>query len=160
MCDVTDTSNRKGMKVYRAPEFLYSHMIWVPQRDGSKNLKTYFVYMSWNSILHPSQGLRCYIFFKNSKSLSTTGQTLWHLYILSPVIVEILLNEWIYFLALFWKSFLSILPGSWMHQDWVYLSSEQGVSNELDFKIVILASFEPNLNFIWQFLWEIWHFLT
>jgi|LakMenEpi03Aug12_release.lakeMendotaPanAssembly.Ray.scaffolds.fasta_scaffold1127774_1 hypothetical protein len=46
MCDVTDTSNRKGMKVYRAPEFLYSHMIWVPQRDGSKNLKTYFVYMS------------------------------------------------------------------------------------------------------------------
>jgi hypothetical protein len=31
--------------------------------------------------------------------------------------VEILLNEWIYFLALFWKSFLSILPGSWMHQD-------------------------------------------
>jgi hypothetical protein len=29
MCDVTDTSNRKGMKVYRAPEFLYSHMIWV-----------------------------------------------------------------------------------------------------------------------------------
>jgi hypothetical protein len=38
MCDVTDTSNRKGMKVYRAPEFLYSHMIWVPQRGGSKNL--------------------------------------------------------------------------------------------------------------------------
>ena len=31
--------------------------------------------------------------------------------------VEILLSEWIYFLALFWKSFLSILPGSWMHQD-------------------------------------------
>ena len=51
-----------------------------------------------------------------------------------------------------WKSFLSILPGSWMHQDWVYLSSEQWVFNELDFKIVILASFEPNLNFIWQFL--------
>jgi hypothetical protein len=25
---------------------------------------------------------------------------------------------------------------------------------------VIIASFEPNLNFIWQFLWEIWHFLT
>jgi hypothetical protein len=43
---------------------------------------------------------------------------------------------------------------------WVYLSSEQGVFNKLDFKIVILASFEPNLNFIWQFLWEIWHFLT
>jgi hypothetical protein len=35
-----------------------------------------------------------------------------------------------------------------MHQDWVNLSSEQGVFNELDFKIVILASFEPNLNFI------------
>ena len=35
-----------------------------------------------------------------------------------------------------------------MHQDWVYLSSEQGAFNELDFKIVILASFEPNLNFI------------
>ncbi len=46
MCDVTDTSNRKGMKVYRALEFLNSHKIWVPQRDGSKNLKTYFVYMS------------------------------------------------------------------------------------------------------------------
>jgi hypothetical protein len=40
MCDVTETSNRKGMKVYRAPELLYSHMIWVPERDGSKNLKT------------------------------------------------------------------------------------------------------------------------
>ena len=35
-----------------------------------------------------------------------------------------------------------------MHQDWVYLSSEQWVFNELDFKIVILASFEPNLDFI------------
>jgi hypothetical protein len=27
-CDVTDTSNRKGIKVYRVLEFLYSHMIW------------------------------------------------------------------------------------------------------------------------------------
>jgi hypothetical protein len=26
MCDITDISNRKGMKVYRAPEFLYSHL--------------------------------------------------------------------------------------------------------------------------------------
>ncbi len=45
-----------------------------------------------------------------------------------------------------------------MHQDWVYLSSEQGVFNELDFIIVIIASFEPNLNFIWLIFWEIWHF--
>ena len=26
-----------------------------------------------------------------------------------------------------------------MHQDWVYLSSEQGVFNKLDFNIVIIA---------------------
>ncbi len=56
------------MKVYRAPEFLYSHMIWVPQRDGSKNLKTYFVNMSWNSILHPSLGLIFYFPFKTQNS--------------------------------------------------------------------------------------------
>jgi hypothetical protein len=35
-----------------------------------------------------------------------------------------------------------------MYQDWVYLSSEQEVFNELDFNFVIIASFEPNLNFI------------
>jgi hypothetical protein len=35
-----------------------------------------------------------------------------------------------------------------MHQDWVYQSSEQGVFNELDFNFVIIASSEPNLNFI------------
>ncbi len=44
--------------------------------------------------------------------------------------------------------FFTYLPGSRKRQDWVYLSSEQGVSNELDFNIVIIASFEPNLNFI------------
>ena len=33
-----------------------------------------------------------------------------------------------------------------MHQDWVYLSSEQGVFNELDFNFVIIAFFEPNLD--------------
>jgi hypothetical protein len=33
---------------------------------------------------------------------------------------------------------------------WVYLSSEQGVFNELDFNFVIIASFEPNLNFIFN----------
>jgi hypothetical protein len=38
-------------------------------------------------------------------------------------------------------------PGSGKRQDWVYLSSEQGVFNELDFEIVIIASFESNLNF-------------
>ncbi len=59
-----------------------------------------------------------------------------------------------------WKSFLPICQDPECTKIWVYLSSEQGVFNELDFKIVILASFEPNLNFIWQFLWEIWHFLT
>jgi hypothetical protein len=79
---------------------------------------------------------------------------------LTPPVEIIVFFEWNYFLALFRTSFLSILPGSWMHQDWVSLSSEQGVSNELDFKIVIIASFEPNLNFIWLIFWEIWHFLT
>jgi hypothetical protein len=39
--------------------------------------------------------------------------------------------------------FLPILPGSGKRQDWVYLSSEHGVFNELDFNIVIIASFEP-----------------
>ncbi len=58
------------------------------------------------------------------------------------------------------KIFFTFLPGSRKRQDWVYLSSEQGVSNELDFNIVIIASFEPNLNFIWLIFWEIWHFLT
>ena len=75
--------------------------------------------------------------------------------------VEILhFNEWIYFLALFWKSFLPICQDPECTKIWFYLSSEQGVSNELDFNIVIIASFEPNLDFIWQFFWEIWHFLT
>ncbi len=45
--------------------------------------------------------------------------------------VEIIVSfEWNYFLALF-ENLFSYLPGSRMHQDWVYLSSEQGVSNEL-----------------------------
>jgi len=39
--------------------------------------------------------------------------------------------------------FFTYLPGSRKRQDWVCLSSEQGVSNELDFNIVIMASFEP-----------------
>ncbi len=39
--------------------------------------------------------------------------------------------------------FFTYLPGSGTRQDWVYLSSEQGVFNELDFNIVIMASFEP-----------------
>jgi hypothetical protein len=85
MCDVTDTSNCKGMKVYRAPEFLYSHTIWVPQRDGSKNLKTYFVNMSCNSILHPSQGLIFHFLFKTQNSWTLlerhSGTTL---YMFSP----------------------------------------------------------------------------
>jgi hypothetical protein len=44
--------------------------------------------------------------------------------------------------------FFTYLPGSGKRQDWVYLSSEQGVFNKLDFNIVIMASFKPNLNFI------------
>ncbi len=39
--------------------------------------------------------------------------------------------------------FFTYLPGSGKRQDWVYLSSEQGVFNKLDFNIVIMASFEP-----------------
>jgi hypothetical protein len=35
------------------------------------------------------------------------------------------------------------LPGSGKRQEWVYLSSEQGVFNELGFKIVIMPTFEP-----------------
>jgi hypothetical protein len=46
------------------------------------------------------------------------------------------------------KIFFTYLPGSRKRQDWVYLSSEQGVFNELGFTIVIMPSFEPNLNFI------------
>jgi hypothetical protein len=84
MCDVSDTSNRKGMKVYRAPEFLYSHMIWVPQRDGSKNLKTYFVNMSWNSILHPSLGLIFYFPFKTQNSWTLLERHSGTLYMFSP----------------------------------------------------------------------------
>jgi hypothetical protein len=38
--------------------------------------------------------------------------------------------------------FFTYLPGSGKRQDWVYLSSEQGVFNEMDFNIVIMASFE------------------
>jgi hypothetical protein len=39
--------------------------------------------------------------------------------------------------------FFIYLPGSGKCQDWVYLSSEQGVFNELGFKSVIMSSFEP-----------------
>jgi len=46
------------------------------------------------------------------------------------------------------KIFLPICQDPECTKIWVYLSSEQGVFNELDFTIVILASFEPNLNFI------------
>jgi hypothetical protein len=42
MCDVTDAFNRKGMKVYRAPEFLYSHMIWVSSERWLKKFKNLF----------------------------------------------------------------------------------------------------------------------
>jgi hypothetical protein len=45
--------------------------------------------------------------------------------------------------------FFTYLPGSGKRQDWAYLSSEQGVFDELGFKIVIMPSFEPNLNFIY-----------
>jgi hypothetical protein len=44
--------------------------------------------------------------------------------------------------------FFTYLPGSGKRQDWVYLSSEQGVFNELDFKIVIIASFESKFYLI------------
>jgi hypothetical protein len=54
----------------------------------------------------------------------------------------LLILEWIYFLALF-EHLFTYLPGSGKRQDWVYLSSEQGVFNELGFKIVIMPSFEP-----------------
>ncbi len=47
--------------------------------------------------------------------------------------------------------FLIYLPGSGKRQDLVYLSSEQGVFNELDFNIVIMAAFQPNLIFILLF---------
>ncbi len=56
------------------------------------------------------------------------------------------------------KIFFTYLPGSGKRQDWVYLSSEQGVFNELDLNIRIIASFEPNLNFTWLFYWKIWQF--
>ncbi len=57
----------------------------------------------------------------------------------------LLILEWCYFLALY-EHLFTYLPASGKRQDWVYLSSEQRVSNELDFNTVIIASFEPNLN--------------
>jgi hypothetical protein len=33
-------------------------------RNGSKNRKTSFLNVSWNSVLYPSQGLSFFIFFK------------------------------------------------------------------------------------------------
>jgi hypothetical protein len=59
-------------------------------------------------------------------------------------VLKLLLTlEWIYFLALLEDLFFTYLPGSGKREDCVYLSSEQGVSNELGFKTVIMTSFEP-----------------
>ena len=48
------------------------------------------------------------------------------------------------------KIFFNYLPGSRKRQDWVYLSSEQGVSNELDVKIVIILN-QTWILFDWSF---------
>jgi hypothetical protein len=45
--------------------------------------------------------------------------------------------------SVFEHLFFTYLPGSGKRQDWVYVSSEQGVFNELGLKIVIMPSFEP-----------------
>ena len=85
-CDIKDTSSRKEIIVYRVPEFLYSGISWVPQRDGSKNQTLYLVNVCWNSFCTHHRVWDAIFSLKKSKSLSTTGQTLWHLYMLSPVI--------------------------------------------------------------------------
>jgi hypothetical protein len=66
-CDVADTSNRKGIRVYRVLEFLYSHMIWVPQRGGSKNLKNLFCKYVLKFNLAPITGSDFLIFFLKLK---------------------------------------------------------------------------------------------
>ncbi len=40
---IKDTSSRKEVIVYRVPEFLYSRISWVPQRDNSKYRTLYLV---------------------------------------------------------------------------------------------------------------------
>jgi hypothetical protein len=67
MCDVTDTFNRKGMKVYRAPEFLYSHMIWVPSESWLKKVKNLFCKYVLKLKFAPIAGSDFLFSFKNSK---------------------------------------------------------------------------------------------
>jgi hypothetical protein len=43
-------------------------------QNGSKNQKTYFVNVSWNTIMHPSQGLSFIFSFKKSNSPQAKGQ--------------------------------------------------------------------------------------
>ncbi len=53
----------------------------------------------------------------------------------------LLFLEWDYFLALFLNIFFTYLTGSWMHQDWAYLSLWQWVFNELGFNCVSMPPF-------------------
>ncbi len=71
-CDMKDTSSRKEIIVYRVPEFLYSGISWVPQRDGSKKQTLYFVNVCWNSFCTHHRVWDVIFSFKKSKSLSTT----------------------------------------------------------------------------------------